>query len=246
MCIRDSIATDEWSAAPLRADLDTAYRARAQQIAPEWDDLALQYSDFAAWQRDLLADDRGRRELDFWRRILDGSPEELSLPYDRARPPRPSGRGDGVLVGVRPETVVALKELAASTGTSMFMVFQAAVAVLLSRLGAGTDIPLGSPVTVRDDARLDQLVGFFLNTLVLRTDVSGDPTVAELLARVRAADLSAFENKDVPFEQVVEAVAQSRSSALNPLFQTMVVYVCLLYTSPSPRDRTRSRMPSSA
>lgn len=219
------IATDEWSAAPLRADLDTAYRARAQQIAPEWDDLALQYSDFAAWQRDLLADDRGRRELDFWRRALDGSPEELSLPYDRARPPRPSGRGDGVLVGVRPETVVALKELAASTGTSMFMVFQAAVAVLLSRLGAGTDIPLGSPVTVRDDARLDQLVGFFLNTLVLRTDVSGDPTVAELLARVRAADLSAFENKDVPFEQVVETVAQSRSSALNPLFQTMVVYV---------------------
>ena len=219
------IATDEWSAAPLRADLDTAYRARGQQIAPEWDDLALQYSDFAAWQRDLLADDRGRRELDFWRRALDGSPEELSLPYDRARPPRPSGRGDGVLVGVRPETVVALKELAASTGTSMFMVFQASVAVLLSRLGAGTDIPLGSPVTVRDDARLDQLVGFFLNTLVLRTDVSGDPTVAELLARVRAADLSAFENKDVPFEQVVEAVAQSRSSALNPLFQTMVVYV---------------------
>ncbi|MGW0451487.1 amino acid adenylation domain-containing protein [Gordonia sputi] len=219
------IATDEWSAAPLRADLDTAYRARAQQIAPEWDDLALQYSDFAAWQRDLLADDRGRRELDFWRRALDGSPEELSLPYDRARPPRPSGRGDGVLVGVRPDTVVALKELAASTGTSMFMVFQAAVAVLLSRLGAGTDIPLGSPVTVRDDARLDQLVGFFLNTLVLRTDVSGDPTVAELLARIRAADLSAFENKDVPFEQVVEAVAQSRSSALNPLFQTMVVYV---------------------
>ena len=74
------IATDEWSAAPLRADLDTAYHARAQQIAPEWDDLALQYSDFAAWQRDLLADDRGRRELDFWRRALDGSPEELSLP----------------------------------------------------------------------------------------------------------------------------------------------------------------------
>ena len=219
------IATDEWSAAPLRADLDTAYHARAQQIAPEWDDLALQYSDFAAWQRDLLADDRGRRELDFWRRALDGSPEELSLPYDRARPPRPSGRGDGVLVGVRPDTVVALKELAASTGTSMFMVFQAAVAVLLSRLGAGTDIPLGSPVTVRDDARLDQLVGFFLNTLLLRTDVSGDPTVAELLSRVRADDLSAFENKDVPFEQVVEAVAQSRSSALNPLFQTMVVYV---------------------
>lgn len=219
------IATDEWSAAPLRADLGTAYRARSAGHAPKWDALELQYSDFAAWQRDLLADERGARQVRFWRAALDGSPEELSLPYDRPRPPRPSGRGDGVLVALAPDTVQALKTLAASTGTSMFMVLQTAVAVLLSRLGAGTDIPLGSPVTVRDDARLDRLVGFFLNTLVLRTDVSGNPTVSELLARVRAGNLSALENKDVPFEQVVEAVAPSRSAALNPLFQTMVVYV---------------------
>ncbi|MFW0794703.1 amino acid adenylation domain-containing protein [Gordonia sp. CPCC 205515] len=218
------IATDEWSAAPLRADLDVAYRARLGGSAPVWDELPLQYADFAAWQRELLAGPRRDQQLDFWRSTLDGSPEELALPYDRPRPPRPSGRGDGVFLGLAPELVTGLRALADATGTSMFMVVQAAVAVLLSRLGGGTDIPLGSPVTVRNDARLDRLVGFFLNTVVLRTDVSGDPTPTDLLGRVRGIDLSAFDNRDIPFEQVVDAVTERRSSAMNPLFQTMVVY----------------------
>ncbi|MFT4089042.1 MAG: amino acid adenylation domain-containing protein, partial [Gordonia sp. (in: high G+C Gram-positive bacteria)] len=190
-----------------------------------WTPLPLTYGDFAAWQRELVDGPQGAAQLDFWRSELSGAPEELALPYDRPRPPRPSGAGDGVFLGLRPELVDALKDLAARTSTSMFMVVQAAVSVLLSRLGAGDDIPLGTPVTLRDDERLDRLVGFFLNTVVLRNDLSGDPSATELLARVRAADLRAFDHRDVPFEQVVEAVAPSRSAAMNPLFGAMVVYV---------------------
>ncbi|AZG44374.1 non-ribosomal peptide synthetase [Gordonia insulae] len=219
------IATDEWSAAPMRADLDTAYAARVVGDAPQWDELPLQYSDFAAWQRAAVSGERRDRQLSFWRDALAGAPDELTLPYDRPRPPRPSGRGDGVFVVLDPAVARSLRALADRTGTSMFMVMQSAVAVLLSRLGGGGDIPLGTPVTVRNDARLDRLIGYFLNTLVLRTDVSGNPTAVDLLARVRAADLAAFDNRDVPFEQVVDAVSASRSPAMNPLFQTMVVYV---------------------
>ncbi|MEE4023058.1 amino acid adenylation domain-containing protein [Gordonia sp. PKS22-38] len=219
------IATDEWSAAPLRADLDTAYAARRSGNAPVWQELPLQYADFAAWQREVVSGERRDAQLAFWRDTLAGSPEELTLPYDRPRPPRPSGRGDGVFLALPGPLVRSLAALAARTGTSMFMVVQAAVAVLLSRLGGGPDIPLGTPVTIRNDSRLDRLVGFFLNTLVLRTDVGGNPSATDLLTRIRAANLAALDNRDIPFEQVVEAVGAARSSALNPLFQTMVVYV---------------------
>lgn len=219
------IATDEWSAAPLRADLDRAYTARQAGRVPDWQPLALQYSDFAAWQRETISGARLDAQLAFWRAALTGAPEELTLPYDRPRPARPSGRGDGVFLALDPDLVDRLRQLGAATGTSMFMVVQGAVAVLLARLGGGPDIPLGTPVTVRNDARLDELVGFFLNTVVLRTDTSGNPTARELLGRVRDTDLAAFDHRDVPFEQVVDEVTSARSSALNPLFQTMVVYV---------------------
>ena len=219
------IATDEWSAAPLRADLDMAYAARLAGAAPTWDDLPLQYADFAAWQRAALTGARRDAHLDFWRTALAGTPEELDLPYDRARPARPSGRGDGVFVVLPDHLVAGMRNLSERTSTSMFMVVQAAVSALLARLGGGDDIPLGTPVTVRNDPRLDRLIGFFLNTVVLRSDVSGNPTAAQLLSRVRETDLAALDHRDIPFEQVVEEVSTQRSSALNPLFQTMVVYV---------------------
>jgi amino acid adenylation domain-containing protein len=224
------IATDEWSAAPLQRDLTEAYRARAVGRGPDWIPLPLQYADYVLWQQDLLGDpmdptSRGAQSLDYWRSRLAGVPEELALPYDHPRPDRMSNRGGTVYRRIDPEITQPLRELGAQAGASMFMVMQAAVATMLHRMGAGTDIAIGSPISGRSDSRLDDMVGYFLNTVVLRTDLSGQPTFTELLGRVRATDLAAFDHRDVPFEHVVDAVAPNRSPAIHPLFQVMIVYV---------------------
>ncbi|MFD7032576.1 amino acid adenylation domain-containing protein [Streptomyces sp. NPDC059917] len=223
------IATDEASAGPLLADLAQAYAARSAGRAPRFEPLPVQYADYALWQRELLGDvtdpaSVAAAQAAYWRGALAGLPAEVALPTDRPRPAVPTYRGDVVAFEVPAETVDGLLRLARATGATPFMVLHAAVAALLHRLGAGEDVPLGSPVSGRSGAELDGLVGFFLNTLVLRTDLSGDPGFGDLVARVRDVALAAFAHADLPLEAVVEAVGPERSRARNPLFQTMVTY----------------------
>ncbi|MFJ9351606.1 non-ribosomal peptide synthase/polyketide synthase [Streptomyces sp. NPDC101237] len=224
MLVLHHIATDEWSDRPLLADLATAYAARTAGRAPDWAPLPTDYADYTLWQRDLL-EATGADLLAHWTDTLAGLPAELNLPADRPRPAESSGRGGTVGFTVPPRLEGALRTLARDHGVTMFMVAQAAVAALLHRLGAGDDIPLGAPVSGRGDETLEDLVGFFVNSLVLRTDLSGDPTFAQLLARVRETDLAAYEHQDLPFERLVEALNPERSLARHPLFQVMVVHL---------------------
>jgi len=220
-------AADGWSLRPLAEDLSAAYAARLEGRKPRWKALAVQYVDYTLWQRDLLegqlaTDSLAGRQLAFWRAALAGLPEEIPLPVDRPRPRVPSRRGGGWALDIGPELHRDLLRLAEDSGVSLFMVLQGALAALLTRCGAGTDIPIGTPVAGRVDEALYDLVGLIANTLVLRTDTSGDPEFRDLLARVRAFNLAAYDHQDLPFDRLVEEVNPARAPARHPLFQVML------------------------
>ncbi|OAN37842.1 non-ribosomal peptide synthetase [Mycolicibacterium iranicum] len=218
------IAGDHWSGSVLFTDLVTAYRSRKHGERPGWGPLPVQYTDYGAWQAQLLSDEAGIAgpQRGYWVRQLDGAPVEAGLPLDFPRPRLPSGKGDAVEFSIDDETRDKLAALCRDLGITEFMLLQAAVAVVLHKAGGGSDIPLGTPVAGRSEAELERLVGFFVNFVVLRNDLSGNPTLREVLSRARDMALAAYSNQDVPFEQIVEAVNPPRTLARNPLFQVVV------------------------
>ncbi|MEC1005730.1 non-ribosomal peptide synthetase DhbF [Bacillus subtilis] len=223
------IVGDGWSLTPLTRDLGTAYAARCHGRSPEWAPLAVQYADYALWQQELLGNEDNPNsliagQLAFWKETLKNLPDQLELPTDYSRPAEPSHDGDTIHFRIEPEFHKRLQELARANRVSLFMVLQSGLAALLTRLGAGTDIPIGSPIAGRNDDALGDLVGLFINTLVLRTDTSGEPSFRELLDRVRKVNLAAYDNQDLPFERLVEVLNPARSRATHPLFQIMLAF----------------------
>ncbi|MFE9727905.1 amino acid adenylation domain-containing protein [Streptomyces sp. NPDC005794] len=222
------IAADGWSLRIIARDMAAAYAARVRggDFAPA--PLPVDYVDHTLWQHRVLGgpDEEGGPlgdQLAYWRRQLADLPPEIALPADRPRPALSSHRGEDLEFTVPAAAAERLRELAGTTGTTAFMVLQAALAVLLHRMGAGTDIPLGTPVAGRTDSAVEGVVGLFVNTLVLRTDLSGSPTFRQLLDRVRGTALNAYAHQDVPFERLVEVLAPERSLARHPLFQVSLV-----------------------
>ncbi|MFI1075522.1 amino acid adenylation domain-containing protein [Streptomyces puniciscabiei] len=223
------IASDGSSSAPMMRDLIEAYTARRDGRAPRWEPLPVQYKEYAQWQREVLGDlsdpeSLAAAQIEYWRKELSGVPQPLNLPFDRPRPAAANSHGDTIGLTVGAEVAAGLQKLADERGASMSMVLQAALAVLLRKLGGGDDVTIGSPIAGRTDEALADLIGFFVNTQVLRADLSGNPTFTDLLAQVRDKALTAYEYQDLPFDLLVEAINPERSAAYQPLFQVMFAW----------------------
>ncbi|OHV53272.1 non-ribosomal peptide synthetase [Photorhabdus temperata] len=215
------IVSDGWSTGVLIGELNALYTAFQAGQPDPLPPLAIQYPDYAAWQRQWLSAGRTQIQSDYWRTMLADVPVLLDLPTDRPRPPKQMFVGNTLSVNLDAELTQALKHLSEQQGVTLFMTLLSAWAVVLSRLSGQNDVVIGTPSAGRNRQEVEPLLGFFVNTLVLRIDLSGTPNVAELLARVRHAALMAQEHQDLPFEQIVEIVQPPRRLAHTPLFQVM-------------------------
>ncbi|WP_040833556.1 non-ribosomal peptide synthetase [Nocardia brevicatena] len=223
------IVADHASFSVFLDDLITAYRARVAGTAPARPGLSVQYPDFALWQRELFdvgpdgrPSDYGRVEVEYRRSTLAGLPEEITVAHDRRRPPVLGKDSEVVTFTVSARQHDALERLAAQCNTSEFALYQSIVATVLHILGGGTDIAIGTPVACRTEAATHPMIGLFANMAVLRNDLSGNPTLREVVNRGRDVVIDAYAHQELPIERLVEAVNPPRSRSRNPLFQTML------------------------
>ncbi|MET0396107.1 MAG: amino acid adenylation domain-containing protein, partial [Longimicrobiaceae bacterium] len=214
---------DGWSAGVLLRELGALVRAFAAGAPSPLPELPVRFRDFAVWQRRHLAGAALDAQLAWWRARLAGAPPALELPADRPRPPVPGFRAATLPLALDAEVLAALRALSRREGATLFMTLLAAWQLLLARYAGTDDVVVGTPVAGRTRAELEGLIGFFVNTLALRTDLSGDPTFPELLHRVREATLDAYAHQDVPFERLVEALQPERDLSRNPVFQVFFV-----------------------
>jgi len=225
LLVMHHIISDGWSIDVLMRDVPRAYNALRRGLPPDLPELLIQYSDYAYWQRQWLQGEVLAEELSYWRNQLDGSVTELNLPTDHPRPSALSLQGNAVVFEVPEWLTEKLRELSQSEGSTLFITLLASFQILLGGYSGQDDISVGTPVAGRRWVETEDLIGFFINTLVMRTRLSGDPTIREVLRRVREVTLEAQTHQDVPFEKLVEELQPQRTLSHGPLFQTMFVFL---------------------
>ncbi|WP_154814294.1 amino acid adenylation domain-containing protein [Actinophytocola xinjiangensis] len=228
------IAADGWSLGVLVTEITALYRAFTSDQPNPLPPLRVQYADYAHWHRAQADGPTADRQLAYWRERLVGAPALLVLPTDRPRPVRRSGIGRRQRFIVGRDLVAALESVARSERVTLFMTLLAALNVVLARYSGQADVCVGTPIANRTRPELENLIGYFANTLVLRTDLSGDPTFRDLLGRVREATVGAYDHQDVPFERLVDDLAPDRDPSRTPLFQVLLV----LQNAPMPTPAT--------
>ena len=217
------IATDGWSTAVILRDLAASYAMALGHTDPPLPPLTIQYADYAVWQRNWLQGDVLRGQLDFWKSTLLGAPPFLQFPTDRPRPEVQTYRGDTHNFQVPLELMYALKKITRQQGSTSFMILLAAFQILASYFAKSTDIVLGTDVANRTTVQTEDLIGFFVNLLVIRADLAGDLSFREHLSRVRLSTLDAYAHQEVPFNKLVEELQPERSHSHNPLVQVLFV-----------------------
>ena len=215
------IIADAWSMAILLRELSACYAAHCNSETISLPDLSIQYADFSEWQDKLFQDGESNTQLQYWLKKLDDAPPLLELPTDQARSADPDYSGALHIRRLSSDLRGRLKELGSNLDASLFMVLQSAYAILLSRYAQTEDVVVGMPVAGRRQKETEGVIGAFLNTLILRTDLSGNPRFVDLLESVRSDTLEGFENQDLPFEKLVEALQPERNLSFNPVFQVL-------------------------
>ncbi|KAF9208719.1 hypothetical protein BGZ49_007793 [Haplosporangium sp. Z 27] len=218
------IVSDGWSSSIMRRELSALYTAYCNSEPNPLTELAIQYPDYAAWQNQWLSGDNLEAHSSYWRTVLDDAPVLLNLPTDRPRPSQQSLKGDSLPISINSQLTQALKELSKKHGVTLYMTVLAAWSAVLSRLSSQDDIIIGSPTANRNNQQIESLIGFFVNMLALRIDLSEHPTTSQLLERVRRNAIDAQMHQDLPFEQVVDIVQPPRNMSHTPLFQVMFAW----------------------